>query len=55
VQKFDVERFSLKNLNDVEVTKQYQVKIKNRFAALENVDDDDDDDDVDSTRGLGEF
>jgi hypothetical protein len=31
---FDIERFSLKKLNDVEVKEQYQVKISNRFAAL---------------------
>jgi len=40
-----MEVFNLKKLNDVEVKKQYQVKISNRFAALENLDDDDDDDD----------
>jgi type II secretory pathway component PulK len=39
-QKFDMEELSLKKLNDVEVKEQYQVKISNRFAALENVDDD---------------
>jgi hypothetical protein len=42
-----MERFSLKNLNGVEVKEQYQVEISNRFAALENFDDDDDDDDDD--------
>jgi len=42
-----MERFNLKKLNDVEVKEQYQVKISNRFSALENVDDDDDDDDDD--------
>jgi len=31
----------------VEIKEQYQVKISNRFAALENFDDDDDDDDDD--------
>jgi hypothetical protein len=31
----------------VEVKEQYQVKISNMFAALENLDDDDDDDDDD--------
>jgi hypothetical protein len=35
-----VERFNLKRLNDVEIKGQYQVKIINRFAALENWDDD---------------
>jgi len=33
-QKFDMERFSLKTLNDVEVKEQAQ----NRFASLENLD-----------------
>jgi hypothetical protein len=35
-QKFDMQGFDLRKLNDAEVTKQYQVKITNRFAALEN-------------------
>jgi hypothetical protein len=43
-QKFDMERFNLRNLIDVEVKEFYQVKISNRFAGLENFDDDDDDD-----------
>jgi hypothetical protein len=43
-QKFDIERFNLKKLNDVEVKEQYQVRISNRSAALENLDYDDDDD-----------
>jgi len=34
-QKFDVERFNLRKLNDLEVRKQYQIKISDRFAALE--------------------
>jgi hypothetical protein len=38
-QKFDMQRFDLRKLNDAEVKEQYQVKITNRFAALENVDD----------------
>jgi hypothetical protein len=38
-QKFDVRRFDLRKRNDAEVKEQYQVKIKNRFAALENFDD----------------
>jgi hypothetical protein len=37
--KFDMERCSLKTLNDVEVREQYQVKISCNFAALENLDD----------------
>jgi hypothetical protein len=36
-QKFDVERFNLKKLNELEVRKQYQIKVLNRFAALENL------------------
>jgi hypothetical protein len=31
------ERFNLRKLNDLEVRKQYQLEITNRFAALENV------------------
>jgi hypothetical protein len=38
-----MEKFDLKKLNGVEVKEQYQVKIRNRFAAIENLDDDDDD------------
>jgi hypothetical protein len=34
--KFDMQRFDLRKLNDAEVKEQYQVKITNRFAALEN-------------------
>jgi hypothetical protein len=34
-----VERFNLKQLNEEEVKEQYQVTIKNKFAALENLDD----------------
>jgi hypothetical protein len=34
-QKFDAERFNLKNVSELEVRKQYQLKISNRFAALE--------------------
>jgi hypothetical protein len=45
VQTFDMERFNLRDLSDVEVKVQFQVKISNRFAALENLHDDDDDDD----------
>jgi len=51
MQKYDMERINLKKLNDVEVKEQYQVKISNRFAAVENLDDDDSDsDDVDISR-----
>jgi len=36
-QNFRIERFNLKKLNDMEVKDQYQVKISNRFVALENL------------------
>jgi hypothetical protein len=36
------ERFNLRKLNNLEVRKQYQIEITNRFAALENVSDDED-------------
>jgi hypothetical protein len=36
-QKFDVERFNLKKLSELEARKQYQLKISNMFAALENL------------------
>jgi len=48
VQKFHVEIFSVKELNDEAVKEPYQVKISNRFAVLEKLNDDDDD--VDITR-----
>jgi hypothetical protein len=35
-QKFDLERFELRNLDDVEVKEKYQVEILNIFLALEN-------------------
>jgi hypothetical protein len=38
-QKFDMQRFDLRKINDAEVKEQYQVKIINRFAALKNFDD----------------
>jgi hypothetical protein len=34
-----MERFNRKNLNDADVKKQYQAKISNRFAALEDLDE----------------
>jgi hypothetical protein len=39
IKKMDVERFNLKQLNEEEFKEQYQVTIKNKFAALENLDD----------------
>ena len=41
-QKFEGERFNLRNLNELEVKEQYQIEITNRFAALENLDVDED-------------
>jgi len=41
-QTFDGERFNLRKLNDLEVTKQYQIEITNRFAALEILSDGED-------------
>jgi hypothetical protein len=38
-QKLDVEKFNLKKLNDLEVRKEYHIKISNRFAALESLSD----------------
>jgi hypothetical protein len=37
-QNFDVERFDLYNLDDVEVKEKYHVEISNRFAALDSLD-----------------
>jgi 50S ribosomal subunit-associated GTPase HflX len=39
-QKFDTERFTLEKLIKTVGKEQYQVKISNKFAALENLDDD---------------
>ena len=36
-QNFDAERFNFRKLNQLEVRKQYQIKISKRFAALENL------------------
>jgi hypothetical protein len=36
-KKFNAERFNLKKLSELEVRKQYQLKISNRFAALEDI------------------
>jgi hypothetical protein len=36
----DVERLNLKQLNEEEAKEQYQVTIKSKFAALDNLDDD---------------
>jgi uncharacterized FlaG/YvyC family protein len=36
-QKVDSERFNVKKLNEGEVKEQYQITIRNKFAALENL------------------
>ena len=41
-RKFEGERFNLRKLNELEVRRQYQIKISNRFAASENLSDDED-------------
>ena len=41
-QKFDVKRFNFGKISEVEVRKQYKIKISNRFAALENLSDSED-------------
>ena len=41
-QKFDGERFNLGELNELEVRKQYQMEITNRFTASENLSDNED-------------
>ena len=42
-RKFDGERFNLRKLNELGVKKKYQMEIKNRFAALENLNGDEND------------
>jgi hypothetical protein len=37
-QRFDMERFNLKKLNDVKSKGQFHVEVSNRFAALEDLD-----------------
>ena len=41
-QRFDMQRFNLRKLNEPEVMERYQIEITNRFAALENLNDDED-------------
>jgi hypothetical protein len=38
-QKIDTERFNVKMLNEGDVKEQYQVTIRNKFVALENLED----------------
>jgi hypothetical protein len=40
MEKFDMERFNPKRLKGEECKEQYPIKISNRFAAFENVEDD---------------
>jgi hypothetical protein len=35
-------RFNVKKLSELKVRKQYQIKVSNRFAALENISDSED-------------
>jgi len=39
-QRFDRQRFNLRKLNELEVRKQYQIEVTNRFGTLVNLDDD---------------
>ena len=41
-QNLDWERFNLRKLKDLEVKKQYEIEITNRFSALGNISDDGD-------------
>jgi hypothetical protein len=36
--RFDMERFNLKKLNEVEGKEQFRVEVSNRFAALQDLD-----------------
>jgi hypothetical protein len=37
-----VERFNLRKLTEMEIRKQYEIQISNRFSALENLNDSED-------------
>ena len=39
---FDGEKYNFRKLNELEVRKQYQIEISNRFAALKNLHDSED-------------
>ena len=41
-QRLDRHRFNLSKLNELDVRKQYQIEITNRFAALEILNEDED-------------
>jgi hypothetical protein len=47
-QNFSVVRFNLRKLHDLEVRKQYRIKISEKFALLKNLNDNYD------IKGLGE-
>ena len=36
-QKFDVKRFNLRKLSELEIRKQHHIKISNRFTDLKNL------------------
>ena len=38
-QNFDVDRFSLRKLNELEIRQQYEIKNSNRFTASDNLND----------------
>jgi hypothetical protein len=38
-QRFDLERFDLKKLSDVEANKKFQTDVWNKYAALESLDE----------------
>jgi hypothetical protein len=38
-QKFEVQRFNLRKLSELQVRKEYHIKNSNRYAALENLSD----------------
>ena len=40
-QEFDVERFNLRKLREMEIRKQHQIKVSNRFAAMKKNDSED--------------
>jgi len=41
-KKFHGERFNLRKRSELDVRKQYQIEIRNKFAALENLNDSED-------------
>jgi hypothetical protein len=49
MRKFDMQRFNVTKVNEIGGKEHYQVKVSNKFAALENLDDD-----VDINRNITE-